>query len=67
METCASSVAIGCSVRYVQVVAVPCRLVPPGSPPATTVRSFGAVTRKVKYALSDGWSLPGKTRCAASA
>lgn len=40
---------------------------PVGSPLATAVSSLGAVIRKVKYALSAGWSLDGKTRWAASA
>lgn len=38
-----------------------------GSPAATAVSRFGVVTRKVKAALSAGWSLQGKTRWAASA
>ena len=68
METWASSVAMGCWVRYVQVVAPGARSTAvaagrwrrPCSP-------SGAVTRKVNIALSEGWSLHGKTRWAASA
>ncbi|CAM5703926.1 hypothetical protein SANTM175S_04614 [Streptomyces antimycoticus] len=67
MEICASSVAMGWARRYVQVVRDPLRRRSPGRPPATTVRLFGAVIRKVKRALSAGWSLQGKTRWAALA
>src|SRR5262245_13325276 len=69
MDTWASSVAAGWLVRYVQVMPVPSAVAraDSGKPPATTVRAFGAVTRKVILALSDGWSLQGNTRWAASA
>lgn len=67
MDTWASSVAMGWPVRYVQVVVAPRVTRPVGRPLATAVSSLGAVMRKVKYALSDGWSLDGKTRWAASA
>lgn len=67
MDTCASSVAMGCAVRYVQVVEPPVRSTSVGNPFATAVSPSGAVTRKVKLALSEGWSLQGNTRWATSA
>ncbi len=67
-ETWASSVAIGCRVRYVHVVEGPVRRAEATwSPLATAVSPAGAVIRKVKTALSAGWSLQGNTRWAASA
>ncbi len=67
METWASSVAMGCWVRYVQVVLPSARSTPAGRPLATAVVPSGAVTRMVNSALSDGWSLHGNTRWATSA
>lgn len=67
MDTWASSVAMGCAVRYVQVVDVPARSTPAGRPLATAVCPSGAVTWMVNIALSEGWSLHGKTVCPASA
>ncbi len=51
METWASSVAMGCRVRYVHVVGPAAALRggrAPATPLATAVRPAGAVIRKVK-------------------
>ncbi|KOV99105.1 hypothetical protein ADK65_19395 [Streptomyces sp. NRRL B-1140] len=64
---CTTSVAIGERERYVYAVRPPDSCSVHISRPLATPRSpSGTVRRKVKSALSEGWSLQGKTVCATS-
>ncbi|GAA2928556.1 hypothetical protein GCM10011428_52100 [Streptomyces violaceus] len=64
---CTTSVAIGERERYVYAVRSPVSCSVRTSRPLATPRSPpGTVRRKVKSALSEGWSLQGKTVCAES-
>src|SRR5215467_12352410 len=56
---------MGSRERYEYAVRPSARVsVPVRAPFATPSRPSGTVTRKVKSALSEGWSLHGKTVCA---
>ena len=66
ITTVARYVAIGSGMSQTKVVVPSPGMVSASVPLAATVRPSGTVMRKVKAALSEGWSLPGNQVRAAS-